>query len=404
MTGRLIRVSVLAASCAFAAVAQASYGQMRLDGIGFLLAFASLIACGVIVDVALIAKVFRYRTALVIELVVALALILFFVGQAVIPSERAGFFKGAPGGAPLVVLLLTSAVFLPFIVVAPFAQYRALQEGRRSPGWITAWMGLQLALLPGFLVLAWTEQLYWQREHAAGVTVGREVQAGEFGAVLDRAARQRERIWGTGWTTPWASEPHTAYYLPRRSGWIAGLASGVDASAPILANEPLSDPDRKALQALIERHFAGYALPNVKAKLVWDVLEPGAFSRQLAPAGVEDVGAVDEEVLTRLLERLERDGDARLCPGGRMLDADRAVLIELVTAKARFYEAARQRERDAALDAKQLEVEMSEAPAPYRLTWKAPSALGDKYGGQSVGVPDWSRYPEQVERLCRGPG
>lgn len=89
---------------------------MRLDGIGFLLAFALTVAYGVIVDVALLARIFRYRAVLVVGLIIAMGVVVFFFGQAASPSERAGFFKGAPGGASLVVLLVTSAAFLPFII------------------------------------------------------------------------------------------------------------------------------------------------------------------------------------------------------------------------------------------------------------------------------------------------
>jgi hypothetical protein len=402
LTGRLSQALLLVASCALAAAAHASYGQMRLDGIGFLLAFALIVVDGVIVDVALIAKVFRYRAALIVGVVVALALISFLLGQAASPGERAGFFKGAPGGAPLVVLLVSSAIFVPFIVIAPFAQYRALHQGRRSPGWITAWMGLQLALLPGFLVPARTEEGFWKREYAAGLAVGRGVKPGGLGVILQRAEQQRERVWGTRWTNPWQQEPPRGY-VARRSGWISGLAKGVDDSAPIAANEPLGEPDRTTLRTLIERHFAGYAIPNIKTKLLWDALEPGDFSRQLAPAGVHEVGAVDEEVLPLLLERLEKDGEVRVCPGGRMRDADRAVLNELVLAKVRVYDAAKKRELEAEVDAKKLELEMSEAPGPYRLIWRAANALGNAYGGQPVRVPDWGSYPQRVERLCRGP-
>jgi hypothetical protein len=31
------------------------------------------------------------------------------------------------------------------------------------------------------------------------------------------------------------------------------------------------------------------------------------------------------------------------------------------------------------------------------------NALGNAYGGQPVGVPDWDGYPQRVERLCRVP-
>ncbi|MNN42603.1 hypothetical protein D3C81_1567970 [compost metagenome] len=174
-------------------------------------------------------------------------------------------------------------------------------------------------------------------------------------------------------------------------------------SALIAANEPLSEVDRTLLRTLIERHFAGYAIPNINTKLIWDALEPGDFARQLAPHGLNEQGVVSEEVIPLLLDRLEEHGEARLCPGGRMMDADRAVLNQLVLAKVRDYDEAMKRELRAELEAKQRDREMSEAPIPYRLIWDATQALGNAYGGQNVGVPDWSSYPQRVERLCRGP-
>ena len=100
---RLNQAFFFLATCALAVSAHADYGQMRLEGIGFLLAFVLSVAYGVIVDVALIARIFRYRAVLVVGLIVALVVIVFLLGQAASPSERAGFFKGAPGGASLVV-------------------------------------------------------------------------------------------------------------------------------------------------------------------------------------------------------------------------------------------------------------------------------------------------------------
>ena len=399
---RLNQAFFLLALSALAAAAHASYGQMRLDGIGFLLAFGLTIAYGLVVDVALLAGLFRYRAVLVAGLIGALVVIglLFFLAAS--PSERAGFFKGAPGGAPLVVLLITCAVFLPFIVIAPLAQYRAMRQGVRRPGWVTAWMALQVALIPGFLLLASMEEHFWKQEYAAGQAVGREARAGALGVIRESAEQRRERIWGTGWALPWHREPPGGY-LARPSGWIAGLARGVDNSAPIAANEPLGETDRAAVRTLTERHFAGYATPNINTKLVWDALEPGAFARRLAPHGLSERGVVDEEVLPLLLKRLEEHGEERLCPGGRMMDADRAVLSQLVLAKVRHFEEAKKREDQGELDAKKRDQEMQDAPLPYRLVWNALNALGSAYGGQNVPVPDWSGYPQRVERLCRRP-
>jgi hypothetical protein len=398
---RLNQVCLLLASCALASAAHASYGQMRLDGAGLFLAFVLTVGYALIVDVALIAGLFRYRAGLVVGVTVSLLVTLVLLGLAASPSERTGFFKGSPGGASLVVLVATSAVLLPFIVIAPFAQHRALRQGRRSPGWITAWMVLQLALLPVFLVLSWTEERFWKHEYTSGLDVGRAAQAGALRVILEQAEQRRERLWGTGWSSPWQEKP-SGGDPARRSGWMSGLAKGVDGSTLIAANEPLSEPDRTVLRTLIERHFAVYAIPNIKTKLLWDALKPGSFSRQLAPAGANDVGAVDEEVLPLLLERLEKNGDARVCPGGRMMDADRAVLAELVQARARSFDEARKRELAGELAAKDDEQMMAEAPLPYRLLWKAANALGNTYA-QPVRTPDWSGYPQRVEQACRRP-
>jgi hypothetical protein len=364
LTGRLNQVFFLLASWALAASAHASYAQMRLDGLGLWLALTLTVAYGVIVDLALFARIFRYRAALVIGSIVALAVVFLLLGQAASPSEWAGFFKGAPGGVELVLLVVTSAVFLPFIVIAPFAQYLAMRNGRRWPGWITAWMALQLALLPAFLVLARTEEYFWQQEYAAGQAVGHEARAGGLDGILEHADQRHERIWGTGWTYPWPQKPPTGSYAPRSSAWIYGLAKSMDASTLMAASEPLSTPDRAALRTLMTRHFALIAVPHTRAKLLWDALEPGGFSRQLAPNGVDEVGAADAEMILVVLERLEKHGEARLCPGGRMMDADRAVLSALVLAKGRVWNV----EKDA-----------------YEMP------------------PQWDSYQQRVERLCRGP-
>ena len=392
----------LLASLALATSAHASYGQMRLDGIELFLAFALIIVYGLIVDVALIARIFQYRAALVVGLVLALAITSLLLIQVAPPSVRAGFFKVHPGGWEQVVLVATSAVFLPFILIAPFVQYLAMREGRRWPVWITVGMVLQLALLPGFLVLANMEEHFWKQDYAAGQAVRREVRAGGLGGILELAEQRHERIWGTGWLYPWRQKAPSSFSYSR-SAWKSGLAKSVDDSALIAANEPLGEPDRAALRTLIERDFAGYAVPNIRVKLIWDALEPGAFSKQLAPRGLNEPGVVSEELIPVLLERLEKYSPVRLCPAGRMLDADRILLNRLVLAKVGAYDEAKKRELDAELEAKKLEIEMSEAPFPYRLMWKAAHALGNEYGGQPVGVPDWSGYPQRVERLCRGP-
>lgn len=314
------------ASWTIAASAHASYAQMRLDGLGMLLAFALVVSYGLFVDVALLARLFRSRAALVIGSIVALVLAYFLVGQIASPSERAGFFNQFSGGSGLVVLAATSAVFLPFIFIAPFAQYLALRDERRWPRWITAWMALQVALIPAFVTLAFTDERYRKQDYAAGHAEGHQVRAGEFAALLERAKQRPERIWGTGWTYPWPPKPPADTV----SGWASGVAIGVDASAPMTADEPLSESDRRALRAL----GSG---PNIRAKLLWDTLRPGNFSARLGPES-GDVALVSDDVVPVLLARLEKYGEARLCPGGRMMDADRATLHKVVLDKGRPYQ------------------------------------------------------------------
>lgn len=364
LTGRLNQAFFLLASCALAATAHASYGQFRLDGIELFLAFALVVAYGLVVDLALFVRLFQYRAALVVGVVIALGVNFLLLVQAAPPSERAGLFKVYPGGPEQVMLLVTSAVFLPFILIAPFAQYLAMRHGRRWPGWITAWLALQLALLPAFIVLGSTDEHFWKQEYAAGRAVGLEVKAGGLGGIPELADQRHERIWGTGWAYPWRQKTSSGFNY-RRSAWIGGLAKGVDGSAPVAANEPLGESDRLALVTMIERYSHVSTVPNVGAKLIWDALVPGGFSRLLAPRGVNEQNVVSEWVIPPLLERLEKHGDPRLCPGARMVDADRAVLNAVILKHGRV--------------------------------WNVEKRADEMH-------PDWDGYRQRVERLCRGPG
>jgi len=347
--------SVLALiACVFslllAASAHASYGQMRLDGLGLFLAFVVTVAYGLIVDAALLGRVFRYRAAVVAGVVVALAVVFFFLSQTASTVERAGFFKMASGGSGRVLLLAVGVVFLPFIFIAPFAQHRAVSDGKRWPRWVGAWMLLQLALLPAFIVLGFTDHYFRQREYAVGYREGREIKAGELGTLLERADQRQERIWGTGWSYPWPQVP-PAKSMDQPSGWNLGVALGMDASALIATNEPLGASDQAAVRTLLERHFPRYSVANIRAKVLWDTLEPAGFSATLDPT------VIYEEAVPVLLERLEKHGQARFCPDGRMPDADRDALNALLLGK----------------------------------------------GGNEM-RPPWDGYQRRVEQLCRGPG
>jgi hypothetical protein len=320
---RFNQVFLLLASWTFAASAHASFGSFGpWEGAALLLVFGLTLAYGFMVDLAVLVKAFRHRAAVVVALIVTLAVVLLLASLAASPPERAGFFKVFPSGSGPVVFALTSAVLIPFLFVAPIAQYQAMRDGRPSPAWLTLWMTLQPSLLPVFVILAFTNHYYWQGDYAAGIAEGRGARAGELGAMVEQAEQRRERIWGTGWTYP-SRDPASA--------WALGMAIGMDESALIATDEPLGASDRAALRTLVDRHLRSYAVPHVRAKLLWDTLEPGSFSATLDPR------LVYEETVPVLLERLEEYGEARLCPGRRMMDADRAALDALILAKGRAY-------------------------------------------------------------------
>ena len=126
-------------------------------------------------------------------------------------------------------------------------------------------------------------------------------------------------------TDPWPQTPASrSHDLP--SGWVTGLAMGIDESALILANEPLGAPDSAALRTFIDRHCARFAIPHIHARLLCDRLTPGHFAAELDPM------KVSVDVFPPFLERLERYGAERLCPDGLMVEEDRAALMALLLA------------------------------------------------------------------------
>ena len=156
MSPKWSRAAALLLACALAATADASYGQMRLDGIGLALAFVLVVGWGLMLDVILLApaQVLRRRGAAIACTVIGGLVVLCFLAMLAMPAERAGFFKGPPAGGALAASLATCAVFLPFVLFAPWAQHRALLEAAARPRWIRIWMWAQPALLVAVVALA----------------------------------------------------------------------------------------------------------------------------------------------------------------------------------------------------------------------------------------------------------
>lgn len=312
-------------ACALAGAADASYGQMRLDGIGLMLAFTLLVGWGLLLDVIILApaQVLRRRGAAIACTVISGLVVLVFLAMLASPSERAGFFKGPPGGSALLTSLATCAVFLPFILFGPWTQHRALLEGAARPRWVRIWMWAQPALLVAAIALPFVDGYFYQREYEAGRAEGAAVQAGGVGPLLERAQQRGDRIWATPFVLPGPAHPPADPYAPRQA-WIVGVASGLDETAFVRGDDPFSADDRAALDTLAEHHFGTYSAPGVRAHLMWDQLAPGNFKAVLVRE------RSNEQAIENLLDRLDRGGAARFCPDGQMLEPDRAALVAFV--------------------------------------------------------------------------
>lgn len=363
-TKRLARSIVVLASCALAAAAEASYAQMRLDGIGIFLALSLLAIWTAIVDIGLMVKLFRRRSILMGSLVLSFAVIALVFAAFASPSERTGFFKGSPGGAMLVIVIVTCIAFVPFIFLAPFAQYAAMQDDRRWPRWVPVWIVLQFLLLPLFIALDFADDYFWKREYAVGEAIGSAVQPGGLAGVLELADRQHERIWGTPFHLPWPPSTQSGVY-PRISGWSAGMVKGLGSSVLFAGNDPMGASDRAALVQLTSRHLQFFSKPAIDARMLWDRLEPGNFTNVLMAGGELNPNVAPAETIPPLLERFEKYAEPRMCPDGRMLDQDRATLLKLVEKRGE--------------------------------TWSTETR---KHSLRS----DWAEFPARIERLCRRAG
>ncbi|HNM82709.1 MAG TPA: hypothetical protein PKL28_16760, partial [Rhodocyclaceae bacterium] len=107
-----------------------------------------------------------------------------------------------------------------------------------------------------------------------------------------------------------------------------GMGLGLNDSPLIATIAPLGAEDGRALATLAHQYVVPGVAPNVYFKLVWDALQPGGEYLKFETVWIRD------EMLLPLLERLESEGEARLCATGRMERRTRDILRNAYVARA----------------------------------------------------------------------
>jgi hypothetical protein len=303
------RIFVFCAFCAmYPSPASASYGNMHLN----LATFFSLALIGaytILVDVALLLKLFRSMICVGFSSIVSMILITVLI----VTWDDPRFFSSIGSWG------IFSLTLPPFILFAPLVQYQTLNRYSRSARakyFGTVGMNLVIALQVAAPVAFLTFDAAYMANYGHRMdnlrAQGNQAKPGEVKEIL------RQQTMGTS-----------------EAGQVL---QGLNSSSLVGASAPLTSSDRDALFAAVaETVHHGYArYPHIETKLVWDTLDAGHVGDRLAQGTLADLfltGRNGPDVSFRLLPDLvayiEKDASRRLCPGGRMLEEDRAALDSL---------------------------------------------------------------------------
>ena len=259
-----LAVAVLALACAPAA--WASYGNMRLEGVTFLLAVVLLYLWGFPLAIALAlgwgkSKVFVIAATAVTGVAVSLLIAVFGDGSATMHQRPLGMW------AVFVVLLLAA---VPAMLVAPFLQlaWHARGTSSRLP---TALLVGALVLVPvGSVVHLVIQEMLETRtlEQARALTPGR---------ILPHVIASRQRAAGS-WLNP---------YLWNEEAELKWIIIGLNRLGFIESPAPISGEDTQAL-ALLVKLSAGTRNASytwmLEGKLIWDRLMRAAAGDRFAVA------------------------------------------------------------------------------------------------------------------------
>ena len=263
---RGLAVGSLGLACA--AAAWASYGNMRLDGLGFLLAVVVLYQWGILLAFALALgwgkrKVFVIPATVVTSALVVLLIMAFGDGSATMQQRPLG------GWAMFVVLLLAA---VPVMLVAPIPQFAGREQGTSSR--------FPKALLIGALALVPIGAiLHVVLQEIRATRVIDEARTVAPGRILPHVIASRQRA-ASSWLSPylWSEEEQLKWI-------IIGLGLGI-----VDSPEPLSAEDTQALELLVKASAGSkneYYVGKLDGKLVWDrLMRATADDRPAVAAGL----------------------------------------------------------------------------------------------------------------------
>ena len=277
---RDLAIALLGLACVPAA--WASYGNMRLDGLTFLLTVFILYLWGISVAVAFAAgwcksKVVVIAMTAVTGLLVALLIAVFNDGRATMQQRPLGMW------AMFVVLLLAT---VPAMVVAPFLQLA-------WHGWKTSGRAA-LAVLFGALFFAPVGSLlYLLLQQTLETRAHDQARALTPGQILPHVIASRTRA-ARSWLSP---------YLWNEEAELKWIIIGVGRLGFVESPTPISDEDTQALALLVKLSTGSgnvsYAW-MLEGKLAWDRLmrtAPGdriaiaaALTKQQARQFIEYIG------------------------------------------------------------------------------------------------------------------
>lgn len=242
------RASVACLALAATSIAWASYGQMRLDGIVFVLAVIALSFWGVLLVFALLVGLGRYKAfaAIATVLTIALTVLLLFAWD-----DGRATMRPRPLTGPAMYVVLTLAA-IPVLLAAPFLKL----AGKGRPVLLAA---LAVTLAPaGSIAYSMLRDVVGERV----MERARALAPGQIGAFVEPSLRKGAGAWGAPFL--WNDQ--------EQAKWII---IGLNRTAMVDRPEPLAPGDAQAIASLVAS-AAGTRndmyTGKLEGKLVWDRL------------------------------------------------------------------------------------------------------------------------------------
>lgn len=297
--------------------AWASYGNMRLDGVGFGLAILALDAWALLL-VLVVALGWARRSPVAVFTTIATALLAGAVA-ATLGDGRTALAQRPLGGWAVFAVLSMAAI--PALLVAPWLQWAG--RWRRAPVLLAAAAVLAVpAATFLFLILQ-------QREEDRVFAQGRALAAGSVQAHVTAARQAAARSWRSPYL--WSEDAEAKW-----------LAIGLGLNPVVDSPQPLSASDTEGLATVIAAARKSHVTGKLEGKLLWDRLmgapapqRPGiaaAFARDDARRFSKAIGVPHAHWLCAPLAEPD-SAQALALLLARLAEDDRKELADAVRAK-----------------------------------------------------------------------